>query len=924
MNAPPAETLRIPRATYRLQLNRGLPFVRATELVDYLHRLGISDVYCAPIFTAPPESNHGYDVCDFQRINPTLGSPEEFAALAAALKERGMGLLLDFVPNHMGTVPELNPWWRDVLEHGTRSVYRTFFDIDWNPPDLPLHDKVLLPILEDHYDAVLRSGKLRLIFDAGRFHLLCGETRLPLAPRTQRRLFGEVAHRLSAQLPPERANALEPFLAEHIAAPETSTPIGLAELCPDPVFQAAIGELLKDLNEAPGAEHLHELLEEQSYRPAYWRSGSRIANYRRFFDIDSLIAVRMERPEVFAAAHQVLFQLIEAGYVTGLRLDHIDGLADPAGYLRQLQSSIAARCFHITPETERTFFVLVEKITLEAEQLPPDWPVFGTTGYEFARDVTGILVDRGQEQAMTQAYAEFIRDNTPLPTIVRSRKNQVMHLAMSKELTGLARLLHACAQRHRHARDLLFLDLFNAIRETIACLTVYRTYLQPGTAASAVDRERIESAITLARANDGETDALAFEFLKQILLNDPPLTVCEEEFEKRFVTRLQQFTGPVMAKGCEDTVLYVFNRLLALNEVGSDPGTFGLEPAAFHDRNLERLRTQPHTLLATSTHDTKTSDDTRARIAALSQLTAEWTDFLKQAGPCAGIYKSVVDNRPAPDANEEYLFYQVLLGTWPLAPLTSETQPPYAARLQNHMLKALKEAKTHTRWDKSNPQWENAVTEFVAKIISAEDAPFREAFLRLAEQVAELGAINSLSQTLLKLTAPGVPDLYQGSELWQFQLADPDNRTPVDFEPRKHLLTSLEYPSPIQLLENWRDGAIKLFLIRTVLAIRRERPALFETGSYSPLHFDGEHRNSCVGFVRCRDKDSVIVLAPRLTKRVGFPPVGTSWADTAFFPHPAPHRRYRDVFTHRVFEMDGSLALSETFATLPFALLRND
>jgi (1->4)-alpha-D-glucan 1-alpha-D-glucosylmutase len=860
--------MRIPGATYRLQFNGNFTFEDARQLAAYLQELGITDLYASPIFTAPPTSNHGYDVCDYNQINPVLGGSAGWLALTNELRERGMGLLLDFVPNHMGAVPGLNHWWRDVLEHGQNSRYAKFFDVDWEA----CNGRILLPILGGELPAILDQGLIRLSCQEDRLGLQYGETVLPLTPASEQWV------RKSLRFDTE------------------------------PARNATVATFNETLKNPESRDWMRELLAKQVYLLEYWRTGTRRANYRRFFDVDGLVGINVDLPEVFEAVHRLLGDLVKAGQITGLRLDHIDGLADPAGYLERLQSFLKE-----SNREQGGFYVLVEKILMGSEELREEWPVSGTTGYEFGAAVSGLLVEGASEEKFSHLYETFVGDKTTLGTVIVRSKRQVMGMALSKEVGILTRLLKESA-----GDGFSVDDLRAAVEAVLASFPVYRTYTTPKAPAGGLNRAVVETALELARIWSPHVKAKAFELLRQLLLAEAGVALSEAG--QLFRQRFQQFSGPIMAKSVEDTAFFVFNRLIALNEVGADPGRWGLEPAAFHAMNARRSHHEPHAMLTTSTHDTKLSEDARARVAAISELGEQWEDFLKAAAKINEALKVDVRGKMAPDRNEEYFFYQIVLASWPLEPLDAEARRNYEARAQAHMRKALREAKINTRWDEPNPEWEAATSRFVWRIINEPSREFVEKFEALAERVAELGAMNSLAQTLLKLTSPGVPDVYQGNESWEFALTDPDNRRPVDFEFRRRLLKSLYGQQPADLLANWRNGAIKLFLTRTVLRFRREHSRLFEAGDYVPLTFEGKFAQNCLGFARRSGDEIAVVITSRLTGKVGRPPVGECWGSTTADLTKLETGAFTDLFTGR--EIDGSNpAMSEVFAQLPFAVL---
>ena len=692
---------------------------------------------------------------------------------------------------------------------------------------------------------------------------------------------------------------------------------------------------MAEINGTPGDprsfDALDLLLNDQSYRLAFWRVAAEEINYRRFFDVNDLAAIRMELPEVFDATHRLLLELLREGAVTGLRIDHPDGLYLPKEYFEKLQRGCAAVLGFPLPEDGRATYLLVEKILSGSETLRQDWPVHGTTGYEFGRLVAGLLVDASSEQAITKTFQRFIGHSMHFGHLVYAKKRLVMRLSLANDVNVLGDMLDRLSEQNRWFRDFTLEALARAVRETIACFPVYRTYLTPGEPVSDEDRAIIERAVTAAKRRNPALEESVFNFLRDILLFRFPENLDEaaREAHVHFVLKFQQSTGPIMAKGLEDTTFYIYNRLAALNEVGGEPQQFGYSLSEFHQRNEERRRDWPATLLATSTHDTKRSEDVRARMVAISEVPQMWRSSLQRWRVINRRWKRNLDDSSAPDANEEYLFYQTLLGTWPIdaaGHAEATVGPDYVERIRAYMAKALKEAKVNTSWIQPNEQWDSAMNEFVTQVLnSSPKNKFLPSFLPVAEEVARLGAINSLSQVALKLTAPGVPDIYQGNEIWDYSLVDPDNRRPVDYGRRREMLASLEQVSPEELLREWPDGRIKLMLTQRLLRVRREHPLLFQRGSYLPLTVTGEFADCCVAFGREHDGNWIVVLVPRLSSRVGFPPIGEKWKETAVeLPASLAREGAKELFTSRDLRLDeGRLPLSEAMSVLPFAVYQN-
>ena len=940
---------RIPSCTYRLQFNREFTFNQAREIVSYLRALGVSDIYASPYFQARPDSLHGYDITDHNKLNAAIGSREDYEALVAELHAHSMGQLLDFVPNHMGVSEPLNQWWMDVLENGPSSPFAHFFDIDWHPLKTDLRDKVLLPILGDQYGRVLERGELKVHFEAGVFYLTYWERRLPIAPGTfkyiieialenlvefkNEEFYAELQSILTAlEYLPKRSETDAERIAERAREKEVIKR-RLERRCSEaPSVQEAIEHAVTQINGQPGDprsfDKLDELLNAQAYRLAYWRVAAEEINYRRFFDVNDLAAIRMEVPDVFEATHQLLLELIRSGAVTGLRIDHPDGLYSPLEYMEKLQRRCADALKMPLPEDRRAFYVVLEKILTGPETLRKDWPVHGTTGYDFTNQVTQLLIDPEVEPAITKGFHRFIGHSLHFGHLVYAKKLQVMRLSLANDVDVLTNMVDRLSEQNRWYRDFTWEALARAVRETIACFPVYRTYLTPGQPVNEEDRQVIERAIAAAKRRNPAMEESILNFLRDLLLFRFPENIDEAAHEAHvhFVLKFQQTTGPVTAKGLEDTVFYIFNRLVALNEVGGEPQQFSLKIDAFHERNLDRHRNWPGTLLATSTHDTKRSEDVRARIAAITELPDAWRRSLQRWRTANRRHKRNVNETEAPDANEEYLLYQILLGTWPVQVSGEpETIAPegYVERIRTYMAKALHEAKLHSSWIQPNTLWDDAMHTFVANILeSSAKNKFLPIFLPMARDVAQLGAINSLSQTLLKLTSPGVPDIYQGTEIWDDSLVDPDNRRPVDYKKRREMLESLDGARPEELLQNWPDGRIKMFLIQRLLQFRRSHAELFQRGDYLPLHVSGMFAGHCVAFARKLETQWIVVLAPRLSSRIGFPPIGERWQDTAVeLPESIGLAPARDLFTGCSMASDRHIKLADAISILPFAAI---
>jgi (1->4)-alpha-D-glucan 1-alpha-D-glucosylmutase len=769
------------------------------------------------------------------------------------------------------------------------------------------------------------------------------ETRLPLSPRSYTSILQPALALLTKRnVPDEHRQELESILTalSHLPHRQETDPQKLTERlrekeiikrrlvrrCEEcPQMREAIERAMRATEGTVGNPRSFDafdaLLSAQVYRLSFWRVAAEEINYRRFFDINSLAAIRMEATEVFEATHRLIFQLIQRGAVNGLRIDHVDGLCFPGDYLRNLQQR-SMELLRRT-DTDRPLYLLVEKILLGDERLPSNWPVHGTTGYDFTNQSTGLFVDPVAEQSLTDTYRKFLVESLPFSEIIYRSKIETMHLSLASEMNMLGHMLERLAEQNRWYRDFTLNALTDAIREVIACFPVYRAYVAPNEDPSAADREAIIRAVRLAKRRNPGIERSVFNFLGEILFGRFPENLDEEGRERhmRFVLKFQQCTGPTMAKGLEDTAFYIYHRLVALNEVGGTPERFGCSPADFVQKCAERLQDYPHAMLATSTHDTKRGEDVRMRIAAVSELPELWRKNLRRWTTINRRAKSSFEDAVVPDLNEEYLLYQTLLGTWPGELENRSERTEYVRRIEEYMIKAIKEAKTNSSWIQPNEEWEAGVREFVGRILRRGPNRFVASLQSMAQQVAQLGMINSLSQTVLKCTLPGVPDFYQGNELWDLRLVDPDNRQPVDFAARESTLESAKNADLAKLFVQWPDGRIKLAIIQRLLKYRINHRRLFERGSLTSLATAGQHAASCFVFAREHEGEFLIVAVPRLSKRVGFPPLGERWADTSIaLPKHIQGCQMRNILTSEQWTADQSLAAGQAFASVPVAV----
>jgi (1->4)-alpha-D-glucan 1-alpha-D-glucosylmutase len=931
----PAPGAEIPRATYRVQLSKSFTFKDVTEIVPYLASLGISHVYCSPYFKARAGSVHGYDVVDHNQLNPEIGDRADFENFVAALRSHHMGHILDIVPNHVGIMGADNAWWMDVLENGQASKYADYFDIEWNPANPALKGKVLVPVLGDPYGVVLDKGELVLRFERelGSFAVFYHEHRLPIDPQTYPLIIDRVlATTYSGELEnlrrgfvslADRHDPTDEQIAQRDEAKENLKRRLIVLCSQEPPVGEALGNVVQSFAGTPGDsatfDALHELLEVQPYRLASWRVAPDEINYRRFFDVNDLAGLRVENLTVFENTHRLLFELIGAGRIDGLRVDHPDGLRDPEQYFHRLQGRVAAlrgtaqssaASPGAVPASDVTdppdfgvagqkrnlpIYLVAEKITASFEHIPQTWPVHGETGYHFANVVNRLLVDAATKARMDRVYHAFIEQSLEWSNVTYDAQHMILRRSLASELSVVANQLTRIAQADRHTRDLTYNILRQTLAEVIACFPVYRTYV--GNTASDTDRRYIDWAIASARRRRTAGEAPAFDFVRSALLMELPVATESLRRQLRnFAMKFQQVTAPITAKGIEDTSLYRFNRLTSLNEVGGEPDAYGSTVRAFHADSQHRARFWPHEMLGTSTHDTKRSEDVRARINVLSEMTQVWRKTIERWTRINRLRKREVEGQPAPSLNDEYLLYQTLVGSWPLEELDEAGLTAYRERIEGYMIKAAREAKSRTSWANVNAEYEEALLQFIRVLLEQRDVNlFLTDFIAFQRRISRFGLLNAMSQTLCKLTAPGVPDIYQGNEVWDFSLVDPDNRRPVDYPKRRRMLAELEsidMDSCVDrgliesLVTGMRDGRCKLFLTWKVLQFRRDHESLFRDGEYLPLRVSGEYAPNVCAFARRHEGKLAVTIAPRLYLRLlgperEEPPLGESaWGDT--------------------------------------------
>jgi len=923
----------IPAATYRIQFNPSFTFTDAAAIVPYLDELGISDIYASPIFTARQGSTHGYDVVDMNQINPEIGGIEGFAALAELLRDRGMGWLQDIIPNHMAYDYE-NGMLMDVLENGRSSPYFRFFDIEWEHPYEGIRGRLLAPFLGSFFGKALEQGEIKLQYHGGELRITYYDLAFPLKTASYATVLGYELEHLKERLGEDNPNVAA-FLdilkvLQQLPGDEAQT-YDQARLVKkrlwdlystSPEIKEYIDTVVAVFNGQAGSPEsfnlLEALLSEQFYRLSFWKVATEEINYRRFFNINELISLRVEDEDVFTHTHSLIFRLLAEGRITGLRIDHIDGLYDPLTYLKRLR------------EKTGEIFLVVEKILDPEESLPSLWPVQGTTGYDFLNYVNGIFCQRRHNRSFNRLYSQFTGLKSSFGDLVAEKKRLVMGKHMAADVDNLALLLKRIAGRYRHGGDITLYGLRRALVEVMAQFPVYRTYVSHE-ARTEQDEQYIRTAVeTGERSNPGLANELAFIEKFLLLRFDDYLAEQEKNAWIDFVMRFQQFTGPLMAKGFEDTVLYVYNRLLSLNEVGSSPDKFGVSSHEFHTFLKRRSSLWPHTMNASATHDTKRGEDARARINVLSELPQEWGRHVRAWGKLNRNKKKRIKGQPVPERNDEYFLYQTLMGSLPFAP---DEYPAFTDRLKDYLIKAVREAKVHTAWLKPDAHYENAFISFAEEIVTpSEDNQFFNQMLGFQKKVAYYGMFNSLSQTIIKVTSPGVPDFYQGTELWDFSMVDPDNRRPVDFKTRAKFLQDIrtgERRDILQLIDQLlvhkEDGRIKLFLIYRTLQARRKHRLLFQQGRYVRLKTTGRFKDHIIAFARNREKSWAVTIAPRfLTSivREGELPLGPEiWNDTAVVLPKENFLSWRDALSDQAVQGEGSMYIGETLTYLPVSLL---
>jgi (1->4)-alpha-D-glucan 1-alpha-D-glucosylmutase len=925
--------MQIPISTYRIQFHKDFGFSKARNISEYLARLGIGAVYASPIFKAAPGSTHGYDVADPNQVNPEVGSEEELNALFTELRRYNLGWIQDIVPNHMVFSSE-NKLLMDVLEKGYYSPYSRHFDISWSHPNQSLRRRLLVPVLGAPYYEILKNKELKLVYEAGTWTAQYYQAVIPLKIESYPMLFesfgaedaqeGPAQAQTAAQTSRQRfvdlfAAMVGTPVEDRAAAMENIKQALWQSYTEDTAFKAHVDAQVEAIN--ADLERVHEILLEQHFRLAYWRTASKEINYRRFFNINELISVRVEDPDVFNHTHQLIFKLLKRAVVGGVRVDHIDGLNDPFQYLQQLRTKAGEDAY-----------LVVEKILEPGEKLPATWPIQGTSGYDFLTHLNSVFCYHANKDSFQTLYSGFTGQGGDFKQLLFDKKKLILEKLLAGDLEKLVFSIRKIAQYLPEGADLLQSDLRQTVTALLCSFPVYRTYISTTEEVTPQDREYIEEAIAKT-AELLPKQELTLQFLRKLLVLEFPkyINTPKKRSWIKTVMKFQQVTGPLMAKGLEDTTFYIFNRLLSINEVGGDPEAFGITLEDFHQFNEEQMQAWPHKMNASATHDTKRGEHVRARINVLSEIPDEWIRQVEMWHEVNKSVKQSVDDALFPDKNEEYFLYQILLGTWPFADALPDD---YAGRIEEYMLKAVREAKVHTDWVAPNDAFEEALLGFIRKLLDPSHS-FQKVFLPFKNRVAQYGIYNALSQTLLKLTSPGVPDVYQGTELWDFSLVDPDNRRPVDYTLRMEYLGQIQTLAEQdcltcvrELLANKEDGRIKLFTIYKSLQFRKANAELFQQGEYIPLSVGGTYAANIIAFARRHAGKAALVVVPRFLTQVvqnGDLPLGeAAWQDTYIEVADLGFGNWQHIFTNEKITSTGQFRLGDVFREFPLGLLKSE
>lgn len=903
-----------PLATYRLQLNSAYRFIELKESVDYFQNLGISHLYSSPILKSKSGSTHGYDVTDPLQLNPEIGTIEDFNNLIKTLHSHNLGIIVDMVPNHMYIGNNENPWWNSILEKGEQSPFSYFFDIEWHPPKRIFDNKVFLPLLDQPFGKSLEDQILNVKYQEGKFTLFLRDRALPTDPKTWNLILEPLCHEME-KLPQEEESVAElKEIIRNLNRPQIYERIAHLFIRKPALYEMLLKqlEIFNGIKGHPlSFDLLEHFLDSQHYRLCYWRVANDEINYRRFFDILEYASIRIENEATFKSVHQLIFKLIKKGWINGLRIDHLDGLWDPKQYLENLYREAEGK----------SFYLIAEKILLGEERLRETWSLQGTVGYDFLNQLNGLFIYQPHEKKILDIYQRFTGIYKNIESIKYASKKLILKSSLAGELHLLTIRLNRIAEKHRYFQDFPFESLKKALREIIAWFPVYRTYIQ--STIPAIDDEDykiISHAVEMAQKANPNIDSSIFSFIENVLFFNYPdgVDVAYKTACRDFVMHFQQATGPVMAKGLEDTAFYRYFPLCSLNEVGADLGLFGITKENFHNKNISRFAQWPHTLLTTSTHDTKRSEDVRARINLLSEIPDEWNLKLQHWSQINAKYKTKIEGNSAPDFNEEYHFYQNLIGTCPLNGIDEN----YIKRIQKYMDKAIKEGKINSNWLYPNKGHDDAAQSFVQHVLQDQD--FLESFVPFSKKISQLGMLNSLSQVVLKMTSPGIPDIYQGNEMWQFRFVDPDNRYPIDFKVQQERLKNLK--SFEESLKTPEDGHIKLLVTQKLLQLRQKLEKVFNQGIYLVLKIEGLNEEHLIGYARIFQNQAVLIFSARFftffmknfhEARPDF------WSNTAIrLPPELQNLTFRNIFSQEIFPSD-HLTPQKLFSQVPFSVLES-
>ena len=929
--------MHIPKSTYRLQFNSSFGFKAASGTTDYLSELGISDIYASPVFKSKIDSSHGYDVVEPNQLNPQLGTDEEFDFLAGKVKKNGMHWLQDFVPNHMAYNVQ-NRMLIDLLENGSNSGYAGFFDIDWEHHHAGMKGRILAPFLGKFYQEALENGEIKLRYDEEGLSINYYETRLPIKIESYADVFSFRLDKLRNKLGRNEPDFIR-FMGTLFAIKSLPSAEEIDERYNQIKFikgilwelyiynnsiKDFIDENLKIFNGIKGMPEsfdlLDNLLSQQYFRISFWKVANEEINYRRFFNVNELISLRVENEEVFNRIHSLVFKLCREEKISGLRIDHIDGLYDPSDYLKNVR------------DRNKDIYLVVEKILEFEENLPTFWPVQGTTGYDFLNFLNEIFCQRKNNYRLTAFYNKFTEQNKTYEQIVIEKKRLIIQTRMAGDVENLAILIEEISSKDRFGVDVTLHGIKEALEEILTHFPVYRTYIS-GSKNRRTDKKYLSEVIEKVK-KENQLLTKEFQYIGSLLTKDfgEKFTTEQKDKSLNFLMKFQQLTGPIMAKGFEDTVLYVFNRLISLNEVGSSPDKFGITLNEFYNFNKKRFLNWRFTINATSTHDTKRGEDVRARINVLSEIPDEWIKKVRLWNKINVKFKKSRNGYLMPDKNLEYFIYQTLIGSFPFNP---DDTGDYLNRIKQYLVKSMREAKEHSSWTRPDAEYESAALTFTGNILNS-NSEFYNDFSSFRKKIAFYGVYNSLSQSLVKISSPGVPDFYQGTEMWDLFLVDPDNRQPVDYNLRRKSLNEIikmDKESGVEdrisflqsLLINPSDAKIKLYVTYKSLQVRNNNLEFYNEGDFIPVETGGKFKDNLIAFARSFEDKVIVTLAPRfltdLVEENKLPTGLDVWNDTYIKLNKINYSALKNNFTGEVFEKKDKILIGEIFRNFPYGLL---